>query len=427
MGTMQSPLRTFAPLLALALFLPPGVEAQQPPPPLRVYLDCDRCDFDHLRTEVPVVDYVRDRMDADLHVLVTREQTGAGGTEYAFHFIGLRELAGQADTLTWASRQDDTDDEVRAGYTRLFRLGLVRFLALTARAGDVDVVFRTPPDDEDPRGGTPVDDPWDLWVFRARVGVDVEGESRTKNSSWDGSLSAGRTTEDFKVNLSLNGDFERDEFELNSGETLVSTAKDLGFDATAVWSLGPHWSWGFSARASSSTEVNQSLALRLAPALEYSLYPYADATRRQITVMYQVGLASFRYEEETLFQKTEEIRPEQSLEVTADFNQPWGNLVVSLQGSHYLDDPSQHRVQLWSNIEVRLFRGVNLDVQGSVARIKDQIYVALEETSDEDILLRRKELGTDFEYSLEVGVSFTFGSVFNNVVNPRIYSGGRHY
>jgi hypothetical protein len=29
-------------------------------------------------------------------------------------------------------------------------------------------------------------------------------------------------------------------------------------------------------------------------------------------------------------------------------------------------------------------------------------------------------LGTDFEYEVEVGFSFTFGSVFNNIVNPRL-------
>jgi len=38
---------------------------------LRVYLDCDACDFDYLRTEVTFVDYVRDRQDAAVHILVT--------------------------------------------------------------------------------------------------------------------------------------------------------------------------------------------------------------------------------------------------------------------------------------------------------------------------------------------------------------------
>lgn len=407
---------------ALALALPHALAAQPaPPPPLRVFLDCDRCDFDHFRREVPVVDYVRDRQDADLHVLVTRQTTGAGGTEYTFHMLGLRELAHLADTLRFVSLQTDTDSEVRDGLTRTFRLGLVRYLAQTARGDAVDVIF---PDPEE-RGArrvvtTAADDPWNLWVFRARVAGELEGESRTKATVLDGSFSASRTTEDFKIDLRVSGEYEEDEFELRSGEKLVSSATDLGLEGTSVWSLSPHWSWGVAASAASSTPVNQKLALRAAPALEYSFYPYAESTRRQITVLYKVGVAAFRYDEITLFDRTSETRPEQSLQIAADFTQPWGELVLSLAGSNYLDDFSKHRLDLFAMLEIRLFRGVSLDIDGSVARIKDQIYVAREEVSDEEILLRRKELGKDFEYAVDIGISFTFGSVFNNVVNPRI-------
>ncbi|MDE2875175.1 MAG: hypothetical protein OXU69_13105 [Gemmatimonadota bacterium] len=73
-------------------------------------------------------------------------------------------------------------------------------------------------------------------------------------------------------------------------------------------------------------------------------------------------------------------------------------------------------------------RGLNLDLEGGVARVKDQIYVSREDISDEDILLERRQLGTDFEYELELGFSFTFGSVLNNIVNPRMGSNrGRRF
>jgi hypothetical protein len=385
-----------------------------------VFLDCERCDFDYMREQIPVVDWVRDRMDADLHVLVTQQQTGAGGTEYTLHFLGLRQVSHLADTLRYASRQSDTDDEVREAFTRTFRLGLVRYLAQTERGAVIDVVFpRGPGEEDEERGGPPPDDPWNLWVMRASVAGEIQGESRERNTTVDGSFSASRTTEDVKVNLRFSGEYEKDEFELSSGDVTSST-RALSTNLTAVWSLGPHWSWGFSGSASSSPRVNQSLALKAAPALEYSLYPYAESTRRQVTVLYRVGVASFRYEEETLFLRTEETRPEHSLQIAADFTQPWGDLVLSLEGSNYLDDFSEHRVELFTMAEIRLVRGLSLDIEGSVARIKDQIYVAREEASDEEIFLERKELGTDFQYALDIGLSFTFGSVFNNVVNPRI-------
>lgn len=421
---MRTPIRVLAPVAAALLLLPAVGRAQQPPPPpLRVFLDCQRCDFDYLREQVPVVDWVRDRMDADLHVLVTQLETGAGGQEYTLHFLGLRDLAHLADTLRFASRQSDTEDEVREGFTRTFRLGLVRYLALTRRAGGVDVVFPGGEEEEGGRPtGAPADDPWNLWVMRAEVSGEFEGETRTRATALDGSFSASRTADDFKIDLEVSGEYQEDHFEYSSGEKEESTASDVGANVVAVWSLGSHWSWGFSGSAGASTSVNQDLSLRVAPALEWSLYPYAEATRRQVTVLYRVGVSSFRYGDVTLFDKTAETRPEQTLQIAADLTQPWGELLLTLTGSNYLDDFSKHRIELFTNTEIRIVRGLSLDIQGSVARIKDQIYLAREDVSDEEVLLRRKELGKDYEFSVDVGLSFTFGSVFNNVVNPRIRS-----
>ena len=427
MGIMRTTLRTLALLAGLSAVLPPLAGAQElpPPPPLRVFLDCERCDFDHLRREVPVVDYMRDRMDADVHVLVTSQQTGGGGQEYMFHFLGLRELAHLADTLRYVTRQTDTDAEVRDGITRTFRLGLVRYLAQTARSEVVDVIFPEPEGEGRPaQQTTPADDPWNLWVFRASASSELSGETRVRSAALDGSFRASRTTEEFKIDVSLDGGYEEEEYEYSSGEKELSSETDAGADIVAVWSLGPHWSWGAAASAGVSTRLNQKLSLKAAPALEYSVYPYAESTRRQITVLYRVGVASYNYDEVTLYYKTSETRPEHSLEIAADFTQPWGDLVVSLTGSNYLDDFSKHRVDLFAMTEIRLFRGFNLNVEGSIARIMDQIYLGLEGATDEEVLLRRKELEKDFEYSFDVGFSFTFGSVFNNVVNPRIRTRG---
>ena len=62
---------------------------------LRVFLDCRHvaCDSNHLRREIPFVDYVRDPADADVHVLVRTQPTGPGGTEFSLSFIGRRRFA----------------------------------------------------------------------------------------------------------------------------------------------------------------------------------------------------------------------------------------------------------------------------------------------------------------------------------------------
>ena len=57
---------------------------------IRMFLDCNySCDEAFLRKEITFVDWMRDRKDADVHVLVTTQSTGGGGTEFTLKFIGL--------------------------------------------------------------------------------------------------------------------------------------------------------------------------------------------------------------------------------------------------------------------------------------------------------------------------------------------------
>src|SRR3979411_1639994 len=105
----------FSFVATLAAVTPSFSKAQQPTPQpaprdtappsakLRVFLDCNFCDFDFMRTEINFVDYVRDRQDAQLHILVTNQPTGGGGNEFTLHFIGQKELAHVADTLQYAA------------------------------------------------------------------------------------------------------------------------------------------------------------------------------------------------------------------------------------------------------------------------------------------------------------------------------------
>ena len=394
---------------------------------LRVFLDCERrtCDFDHFRREVAFVNYVRDRADAELHVLVTSQETAAGGEAYEMYFMGLEERAGQQDTLRFVSRESDSDEEERAGLTQIFKLGLVRYAAPTSAGPLLDIRYSAP---AQARRTTATTDPWNLWVFSVQAGAELEGESRQSSQAFDASFSASRTTEDVKIDISSFGEFEEEEFELSDGEVLVSTSRNINHEGLIVWSLGPHWSAGVRASALTSTRVNQDLTLRAAPAVQYSIFPYSESTRRQITFLYSLGVASFDYEEVTLFDKTGETHAEQRVEVAAEFRQPWGEINSGLEASMFVHDPSLHRIDLFARVEYRIVRGLSLDLEGSVARVKDQIYVSRENVPDEDILLERRQLGTDFEYELEFGFNFTFGSVFNNVVNPRMGSNrGRRF
>src|SRR5512133_1631538 len=63
----------------------------------RVYLDCGSCDIEYIKTEVTFVNYVRDRKEAQVHILVTIQSTGSGGREYKLNFLGQNEFQGLDD------------------------------------------------------------------------------------------------------------------------------------------------------------------------------------------------------------------------------------------------------------------------------------------------------------------------------------------
>lgn len=75
-------------LLTVQPQLPPPPPPVQPPlvqPPapaasrLQVFLDCTDCFASYLREETPWVDFVRDRSQAEVHVIITDAGTGSGG------------------------------------------------------------------------------------------------------------------------------------------------------------------------------------------------------------------------------------------------------------------------------------------------------------------------------------------------------------
>ena len=49
--------------------------------PIRIFIDCNNtpCDSDFFRTEISFVEHVRDRQNADVHLLMTGQSTGSGG------------------------------------------------------------------------------------------------------------------------------------------------------------------------------------------------------------------------------------------------------------------------------------------------------------------------------------------------------------
>lgn len=395
----------------------------------RIFFDCRgfECDNTYHRTEIPWVTWVRDQQDADLHVIMTSQATGASGREYLIDATGREAYADYADQTFYQSLPTDTQRERLDGVSHSLGLAFARFAQF---AGFRDLVSLQA--NGGGRGGRQaglvsaeqVDDPWNLWVFRVNGSGFASGETRRLTRRFSGGLNASRVTPTWKQTYggSATYNFRRDT--RSDGTELVDRRTDWNFNTTVVYSVAEFWSVGFTARAARSIRTNQELSLRFRPALEFSVFPYEEATRRSLTVFYEIGPTYFDYEELTLDELLEETRFQQSLSLEFSQRQTWGSASIDIEGSHYFYDFDRNNLELGGSVSFRITRGLDVNFGGNYTIVADQLYLPFEELTDEELLTGVRTAATDKRYSFVVGFSYQFGSIFNNVVNNRFPGGG---
>lgn len=415
-------------LSALMLLLPRAARGQGVTPPsdstqnsaLRAFLDCNErgCDRDFLVTEMVWVNWMRDRLDADFHVLVTSLTTGSGGRQYQVVAIGQRAFAGKADTLDFTTQPNDADDTIRRALLRSVGQLLLPHAARGALGSRLTISYAAPTGNA-AASGAPAKDRWDFWTYSVSMNGFLNGESQqTFREVWS-DVSANRITERWKIRLGVSASYNESKFTLDSGQTFTAIRRNGGSSAMAVRSVNDHWSLGGRVSASRSDFSNTDLVSQAAAAAEWNYYPYKDFTRRKFAVLYTVGVRDLQYREITIYDRLEERRPLHTLDATFGARQPWGEANITLYGSQYLDGLKYYNAGVWGNVEVRLGRGLSFNVDGRLTRVRDQLFLPRGGQTDEEVIARQRALATNYRYFAFFGIRYQFGSIFNSVVNPR--------
>lgn len=379
---------------------------------LKVFIDCRHCDMDYIREQIPYVNYVRDVREAELYILETSQSTGSGGREYSISFQGLKRFKGMNDTLIYSGRPDDTRDRIREGRTNMMKMGVMRYVAKTPLFSEVKI---TPSKDLEKQE---VKDIWNYWVFELQTEPQFDAEESIKEFSWDNSASAYKITPDWKLEFEFDQSFTRKKY-VYEDTTYTRDRSYWSFDNLVVKSLTDHWSAGVVYELSSSSYRNIQLGFTLTPSVEYNIFPYSESTRKQLRILYGVGYKYQQYRDTTIYDKIQENLFEQRLNLAFRVQQKWGYVNVSMLASAYLHDLSKNRLELDGYVRVRVFKGFSLRVSGSVARINNQLSLVKGDLDEAEILLRIRELATAYRIEGRVGIVYTFGSIYNNVVNPR--------
>lgn len=412
----------------LWLTLPSSVAGQAPTrdlsageSALRVFLDCAtwRCREDRIRQEIDWVNWVREPQDAQLFIIMTGQRAG-GGFQYAFDFEGRGPLSELTDRYLFTSSTTDVEEEVVRGLVQTLGAGLVRFVALGGFSDMVEIVgVAREPLTEEELAAEEQDDPWDYWVFSLRANLELDREDREKQDEYRLFVSANRTTDAWKIDLNGNINFFRREVTFDDESGFVDERDDWRTSALVVRSLSPHWSVGFRAGASSFVRLNRDLALEFAPAVEWNYYPWSEATRRRIVVLYTAGWEYQDYDETTVFNRNAENLWSHRLDVQLRLQEAWGEARFGTEFQQFLEYTDEYSFQLNGRVNYRILRGLGISLESNYEVIRNQRFLSGAGLSPEEILTSRRALGTDSRFSLELGLSFNFGSIFNNIVNAR--------
>lgn len=381
---------------------------------VKVFLSC-RCDDDFIKQNTLVFDYVRDRTLSDIEVFVFEISNAGGGRKYSFEYKGKNAFQNMDNEISTNIPTNMTFVEAREKLLKTYKLGMVYFLQNTSFQNQLEVNFY---DDKNKPEELSLDQ-WKNWVFEVSGSFNFENEKSIKEEEYNLGLEVDRVTEMWRIRSDF-GMRRSVKFFSGDEESYNSERKRTFFSGSIVKSLSNHFSTGVFGYYLNDTFRNYRSFVNFSPALEYNFIPYSEVLTREITLAYKIGYNFYEYFEKTIYGFLNQEMFNQSLTLNLRYREKWGSIYSYLAASQFLDQPDQNRLTLNNNINLRIVRGLSLRISGNFQLIRDQINLPQGEASIEDLLLRQRQISTNFQNRISLGLSYTFGSIFNNIVNTRL-------
>ncbi|MCX7863027.1 MAG: hypothetical protein N2449_08540 [Bacteroidales bacterium] len=380
---------------------------------VKIYMRCTFCNQDYIRNEIKFINYVRDVSDANVVVLGVSESTGSGGEKYRFIFEGKKEFSGINDTIVFETAIDASEEEIREQYIVHLKLGVLPYLLKTPIRNKI--TYEIP---EQQNNNTLIIDKWKGWLFSINSSGWFNGEQSNKSYNINSSIQVSKIKEEWKFLFHLNQSYSNNKFKYEDYEYEYINESNSA-SLTQVWSLSSHWSAGVFLKAGSSTYNNYKFYTHFMPAIEYNIFPYSMSFQKQFRFDYRIGIGQFMYYDTTIFNKVNELNGMHELNISFEIFKTWGSIDMNINGTQYLHDFSLFSLGSFLGMSVRIVKGLSFYFYGGYNMIRNQINLAKQDISQEELLLRQRQMKTNYSYWGNIGLNYSFGTKYNNVVNPR--------
>jgi hypothetical protein len=392
---------------------------------LKVFVDCSNtwCDNTFIRSEINIVDFLLDRVAADVHILITSMQNGSGGSQYQMIFYGQNRFRNISDTLRYNLDPNATDSERRDAMVKYIKLGLTPLVMKTDYAGEISIQMKKPEQKSNQDNSNKnTTDKWNYWVFRLGASGNLSLDEVYKSSSYRTNISADRTTDKLKVYFGVDAStsISKYQFATPAGTEKIKVKNNShSFYHSMVVSINQHWSYGYQANYSSSTFSNNKSQVSVSPSIEYAIFPYKLVNNKFLTLRYGLDFRQNRYYDTTVYGKTREALAGHNISANLSLNQKWGSISSNIYYRNYFSDWKLNNLSVNLDVNIRISGGLSFNVYTYSGLVRDQIYLPKGGATEQEILTRRRQLASAYNFYSGFGFNYRFGSKLNNFVNPR--------
>lgn len=381
---------------------------------IKVYIDDEGIDFDYLREALNFVDFVTEPAVADVQIILVEETTGSGGANFSLWFTGkLKNIRDY--TLNVSVQPDETEHEVRVALSNAIVKGLMPYL----NESNVAESYRLSITELKENTVEAAADKWKNWMFKLSGWGGVNYQDNRNGYDYTLAFKADKITDNFKsenyiylnkeiLNLSSEGETAQKNYEYNYVSSKL------------VFSLGEKFSLGGAVYGYQNSYQNTRHFVSATLAAEYNFFPWDLSNEKIVSVAYLAGVQNYVFNEVTIRNKTSEFLPMHQLRMHAFAVQPWGDIEVYVIATQNIPEFNLYNLSFESEFSIRIAKGLSLDFLFGVEGIHNQVYIPAAYYSFDDVLLGNIDLPSSIDVSATLGITYRFGSIYNNVVNKRL-------
>ncbi|MCM2302342.1 MAG: hypothetical protein NDI80_06945 [Flavobacteriaceae bacterium] len=401
-------------VLALILVASSSLFSQENQSNIKIFLNCNYCDETHIKQNLTLVEFVRDQNYADVILLFRNQQNGSGATTYEIEFTGQNNYNEIHDKIVLSTNADQTENEIRELILKNIKLGLIRYWVKNGKRDKITIQIEKEVVDN----VADIEDPWNKWVFNLGFNGYFYGQETSKDVNLSFSAAIKQVTEKNKFYLRGSLNNSKSVFTYDNVD-IISKSESINITMYDVLSINNHWSAGVFTKGGKSTYSNYSFYSSFKPAIEYNFFSYQESSKRQLTLSYKVGGVFNNYVEKTIFNKEKEFLWEHGLNLGGSVNQNWGNITSEVSYDSFLQNADFHQFSFHLGANIRIIKGLSFNISGNYNITNNQINLAGGNLTLEELLLRQQQVKSGYNYFISTGLNYSFGSIYNTIVNPR--------